>query len=76
MAYIHILGATRISPLFLLFFNSGQMSCPGFCVCGSEGVDGGWGGGAASRKRGEIWLYLGDKGSNSSSYAKKRKDAQ
>lgn len=24
----------------------------------------------------ESWLYLGDKGSNSSSYGKKRKDAQ
>lgn len=33
----------------------------------------GWWGGAAGRKRDEIWLYLGDKGSNSSSYAKKKK---
>lgn len=28
---------------------------------------------AAGRKRDEIWLYLGDKGSNSSSYAKKER---
>lgn len=81
VAYVHIWGATRISPLFfLLFFNSGQMYCLGFSVCGSEGVDlgVGWGaggvwGGAAGRKRDEIWLYLGDKGSNSSSYAKKER---
>lgn len=32
--------------------------------------------GEAGRKRDEIWLYLGDKGSDSSSYAKKRKDAR
>lgn len=45
MAYVHIWGATRISPLlFFLFFNSGQIYCLGFSVCGSEGVDGGSGG--------------------------------
>lgn len=44
VAYVHIWGATRISPLFFfLFFNIGQMYCLGFSVCGSEGVD--WGGG-------------------------------
>lgn len=78
VAYVHIWGATRISPLFLyIFFNRGQMYCLGFSVYASEGGDGwgvgGVGGCVAGRERDEIWLYLGDKGSNSSSYAKKKK---